>query len=53
MALDRMYSGRRSNAGFSHQNMKTARVGESHSPQLSSAKTGKVTIAQLVINKRR
>ncbi|MCY1360286.1 hypothetical protein D9M69_469050 [compost metagenome] len=53
MALDRMYRGRRSNAGFSHQKMNTARSGESQSPQLSSAKTGKVTKAQLVINRRR
>ncbi|MNL67874.1 hypothetical protein D3C87_1925160 [compost metagenome] len=53
MAVDRMNSGRRSNAGFSHQKINTAREGESHSSRLSRAKTGKVTMAQLVISRRR
>ncbi|MNP23502.1 hypothetical protein D3C76_1162140 [compost metagenome] len=53
MALERMYSGKRSKAGFSHQKMNTASVGESHSNHVSKAKTGKVTIAQLVISRRR
>ncbi|MNG28862.1 hypothetical protein D3C84_1141910 [compost metagenome] len=53
MALERMYNGKRSKAGFSHQKMNTARVGESHSNQVSRAKIGKVTNAQLVISRRR
>lgn len=48
-----MYSGKRSKAGFSHQKANTASVGESHSNQVSNAKTGRVTIAQLIISRRR
>lgn len=48
-----MYSGRRSKAGFNHQNSITTSDGESHSSRVSNRYTGNVMIAQLVISRRR
>ena len=53
MALDRMNNGRRSKAGFSHQKRNIARDGDVQKTALNSTKTGKVTMAQLVISRRR